>query len=143
LKDVREALMVARNSEGKLVRRPLSPHLQVYRLPLSATLSILHRITGVGLALGTLLMVCWLSAGASGPQAFAAVHGFIGSIIGRLLLFGWTAALFYHLFSGLRHLAWDTGKGFEKEQYAASNWMIIGATGVATILAWIIGYAVR
>ena len=135
--------MVARNSEGKLVRRPLSPHLQVYRLPFSAVLSILHRISGVGLALGTLLLVGWLAAGASGPAGFDAVQGFLGSILGRLLLFGWTVALFFHLFSGIRHLAWDAGKGFEKAQYTASGWLVVVATGVASVLAWIIGYAVR
>lgn len=135
--------MVARSSDGKLVRRPLSPHLQVYRWPLSMALSILHRASGVALAVGTLLLVCWLVSGASGPEAFAAIQDFLASFLGRLLLFGWTVALFFHLFSGIRHLAWDAGKGFEKAQYTASGWAVVIATGVASLLAWIIGYAVR
>ena len=143
MRDVREALMVGRNSDGKLVRRPLSPHLQVYKPQITSVLSIMHRISGVALAGGTLLLVCWLLAGATGPAAFDGVQGFIGSFFGRLLLFGWTVALFFHLFYGLRHLAWDASKGFEKAQYAASGWAVVIATGVATVLAWIIGYAVR
>lgn len=141
--DVREALMVARNSEGKLVRRPLSPHLQVYKPQITTVLSILHRISGVALAAGTLLLVCWLVSGASGPQAFAGIQGFIASFLGRLLLFGWTVALFYHLFSGIRHLAWDAGKGFEKAQYTASGWAVVIATAIASLGTWVIGYAVR
>ncbi len=84
--------------------RPLSPHLQVYRPQLTSVLSILHRITGVALAIGTLLLVWWLIAAAAGPGAYDAAQGFIGSILGRLLLLGWTFALFYHLANGIRHL---------------------------------------
>src|SRR3546814_20791355 len=78
-------------------RRPLSPHLQVYRWQITMTLSILHRLTGIALAVGTLLLTYWLAAAATGPDAFAAAQGFIGSLVGRLLLFGWRHALFYHL----------------------------------------------
>ncbi len=138
VRDVRDALMVGRNSEGKLVRRPLSPHLQVYKPQITTVLSILHRISGVALAAGTLLLVYWLAAGASGPAGFTAVNGFVGSIFGRLLLFGWTVALCFHFFSGLRHLAWDAGKGFEKAQYTASGWAVVIATGVASVLIWAI-----
>lgn len=143
MRDVRDALMVGRNSDGKLVRRPLSPHLQVYKPQITTVLSILHRISGVALAAGTLLLVCWLLAGATGAAAFDGVQAFIGSIFGRLLLFGWTVALFYHFFSGLRHLAWDASKGFEKAEYVASGWAVVIATGVTSVLAWVIGYAVR
>lgn len=135
--------MVGRDSAGKLVRRPLSPHLQVYKRQITTVLSILHRISGVALALGTILLVWWLAAGAAGPDAFAGVQGFVGSFFGQLLLFGWTVALFFHLFSGLRHLTWDAGHGFEKAQYTASGWAVVIATGVASILAWTIGYVVR
>ena len=107
MRDVRDALMVARNSDGKLVRRPLSPHLQVYRWPLSMALSISHRVTGVGLAIGTLLMTWWLVAAAVSDDAFAGVQRFLATPIGILLLLGWSASLFFHFFTGLRHLAWD------------------------------------
>ncbi len=142
MKDVRDALMVARNSDGKLVRRPLSPHVQVYRWPLSMALSILHRMTGVALGVGTLLMTWWLVAAASSDAAFASAEGFIGSPIGLLLLFGWSMALFFHLFSGIRHLVWDAGFGFEPLAYNTSGWAVVIATGVCTVFAWVIGLVV-
>src|SRR5688500_2907199 len=93
--------------------RPLSPHLQIYRWQITMVMSILHRITGVALAVGTLLLIWWLVAAAAGPDAFATAQDFLGSILGRLLLLGWSWALFYHLCNGIRHLAWDAGWGFE------------------------------
>ena len=80
--------------------RPLSPHLQVYRWQLTSVLSILHRVTGVALTVGTILLVWWLVAAANGPDSFEAAQGFLGSPIGLLLLFGWSVALFYHLCNG-------------------------------------------
>ena len=142
MQDVREALMVAHTSEGKLVRRPLSPHLQVYSPQISSVLSIMNRVTGVAVSVGTLLLVWWLAAAASGPAAFARVQGFIGSWFGLFVLFGWTASLFYHFFNGLRHLAWDAGFGFSIEDTHKSGWAAIIATVVATILVWVIGVAV-
>ena len=85
--------------------RPLSPHLQIYRRQLTSITSILHRFTGIGLAVGLLYLVCWLTAAASGLEAFDRLQTFNGSIIGRLLLLGWSIAFFYHLLNGLRHLA--------------------------------------
>ena len=120
--------------------RPLSPHLQVYRPQLTSILSILHRLTGVGLAAGTLLLVYWLAAAASGPDAFATAQGLVGSFIGRLLLFGWTFSLFYHLCNGVRHLAWDAGYGFELEQVYRSGWFVVGASTVLTLGFWVLGY---
>ena len=143
VRDVRDALMVGRSSDGRLVRRPLSPHLQVYTPQITTVLSILHRISGVALAAGTVFLVWWLAAGAAGPIEFGAAQSFAGSFFGQLLLFGWTVALFFHLFSGLRHLAWDAGKGFEKAQYTASGWAVVIATGAASLLTWIIGFVVR
>lgn len=119
--------------------RPLSPHLQVYRPQLTSALSIFHRITGVFLALGTLLLTAWVVAAATGPEAFAAVQGFIGSILGYLLLLGWSAALFYHLANGIRHLFWDAGYGFELANVYRSGYAVLIATGVLTLLAWVIG----
>jgi len=120
--------------------RPLSPHLQVYRLPMLAILSILHRVTGVALAVGTLLLTWWLVAAATGPDAFATAQGFIGSIIGRLMLFGWTLALFYHLCNGIRHLFWDAGQGFEIPSAQRSGLIVVIVAAVLTVVSWIAGY---
>lgn len=121
--------------------RPLSPHLQVYKPQLTSMLSILHRLTGVALAFGTLLLVWWLIAAATGPGAYDAVQSFIGSILGRLLLLGWTFSLFYHLANGLRHLAWDTGRGFELTTAYATGWLVVIAAIVLTLVSWVGGYA--
>lgn len=121
--------------------RPLSPHLQVYKPQLTSMLSILHRLTGVALAFGTLLLVWWLIAAATGPGAYDAVQSFIGSILGRLLLLGWTFSLFYHLANGIRHLAWDTGRGFELATAYATGWLVVIAAIVLTLVSWIGGYA--
>lgn len=123
--------------------RPLSPHLQVYKPQITSVLSILHRITGVGLGLGTLLLAWWLIAAAAGPEAFATAQSFLGSIIGRLLLLGFTVALFYHLTNGIRHLVWDAGYGFELKTVTASGWTVTAATVVLTLIAWVAGYAMR
>lgn len=121
--------------------RPLSPHLQVYKPQLTSMMSIFHRITGVALAVGTLLLVWWLISVASGPSAYEAAQSFIGSIIGRLLLFGWTFALFYHLGNGIRHLVWDTGRGFELSTAYMTGWIVIVAAAVLTLITWIAAYA--
>jgi succinate dehydrogenase / fumarate reductase, cytochrome b subunit len=123
--------------------RPLSPHLQVYRWQLTSVLSILHRASGVALSVGTLLLVYWLIAAAAGPESFATAQGFIGSILGRVLLLGWSWALFYHLCNGIRHLFWDAGRGFELKTVYASGWTVVGASVVLTLVAWIAGYAAR
>ena len=120
--------------------RPLSPHLQVYRPQITSALSIFHRITGVALAVGTLLLTWWLVAAASGPDAFATAQGFIGSIVGRLLLFGWSLALFYHLCNGIRHLFWDAGYGFEIETAQRNGIIVVGAAVALTVICWIAGY---
>ena len=121
--------------------RPLSPHLQVYRPQWTMVLSISHRITGVGLSLGTLLLVYWLAAAAAGPEAFETAQEVIGSWIGRLFLFGWTFALFYHLCNGIRHLVWDAGYGFELETAYRSGLAVLVSSGVLTLLSWILGYS--
>ncbi len=139
MRDVRDALMVARNSDGKLVRRPLSPHLQVHRWPISMALSICHRISGVALGVGTLLLTWWLAAAATSSEGFAHAQAFIGSPFGLLLLFGWSLALIFHFFSGLRHLWMDSGRGFEPGAYDRSGWAVIGATVALTVLVWAIG----
>ncbi len=142
VKDVREALMVGRNSEGKPVRRPLSPHLQVYRWPVSMAMSILHRVTGVALAIGTLMLTWWLIAAASSDPVFDQAQWFLGSPIGLLLLFGWSVALIFHFFSGIRHLVWDAGIGFDAPAYNTSGWAVLIATAIGSVLIWVIGLAV-
>ncbi len=121
--------------------RPLSPHLQVYKLPLPALMSIFHRATGVFLTLGTILLSIWIISLATGADNFDAVRSFIGSLIGQLLLLGWTFSLFYHLFNGIRHLYWDMGKGFEMKSVYTSGYLTIIGAAVLTVLAWIIGYS--
>jgi succinate dehydrogenase / fumarate reductase cytochrome b subunit len=118
--------------------RPLSPHLQIYRPQLTSILSITHRGTGIALAVGTLLLVCWLIAAATGPQAFASLQSFMGSWLGLLLLFGWSASLFYHLANGIRHLFWDAGLGFDLKTAYASGWLVLAATAALTLIAWVI-----
>ena len=121
--------------------RPLSPHLQIYRWQLTSVLSILHRATGVALSVGTILLVWWLVAAAAGPDAYDGVEEFLGSWIGLILLFGWTVALFYHLCNGIRHLVWDTGHALDLESTYLGGWIVLGATGVLTLAAWIAGIA--
>jgi succinate dehydrogenase / fumarate reductase cytochrome b subunit len=121
--------------------RPLSPHLQVYRPQLTSVMSISHRAAGVALAVGTLLLVYWVVAAASGPAAFASAQAFIGSWFGFLILFGWSVALFYHLANGIRHLFWDAGYGFELKTVYASGYAVLVATAALTVLAWVVGLA--
>ncbi len=124
----------------RLVERPLSPHLGIYRPMLTMMMSITHRITGAALFFGTLLMCWWLLAAASGPTAYSKVQGFLDSIIGGLILFGYTWALLHHMLGGIRHLIWDTGRGFgpaEREWLVLAN--LIGSIGL-TILVWVLGY---
>lgn len=122
-----------------MAKRPLSPHLQVYRWQWTMALSILHRATGCALAAGTLLLVYWLAAAAIGPGAFELAQAIIGSILGQLCLFGWTFSLYYHLCNGIRHLAWDAGLGFELDTAFRSGLAVIGASGALTLLSWIVG----
>jgi succinate dehydrogenase / fumarate reductase cytochrome b subunit len=142
VKDVRDALYVARNTDGKLVRRPISPHLQIWRWPISMAISISHRVTGVGLAIGTLLLTWWLVAAATSDTAFENVQWFLGSPIGMLMLFCWTLSLMLHFFSGIRHLAWDSGFGFEPQTYRLTARIVIIGAAVLTLLIWIVGLAV-
>ena len=123
-------------------KRPLSPHLQVYRPQLTSILSITHRLSGVALGVGTLLLVYWLAAAAAGPEAFENAQSFVGSFLGRLLLFGWTVGLFFHLCNGIRHLFWDIGLGFELDEVYRSGWTVVVATVLLSLLIWVVGYSV-
>lgn len=123
--------------------RPLSPHLQVYRPQLTSALSILHRITGIALALGTILLVYWLLAAAAGEARYETARAIVGHWLGRLLLFGWSFALVYHLLNGIRHLFWDAGLGFELKAAYRSGWIVIIGSIALTVLAWVCGYAMK
>ena len=116
--------------------RPLSPHLSIYRWPITMVSSILHRATGIAMAAGFILFVIWLADVAAGPEAYAGFVAAAGSTLGRVLLVGWSWAFFYHLCNGIRHLVWDTGRGFEKAQANASAWFVILASVLLTGLFW-------
>lgn len=118
--------------------RPLSPHLQIYRWYLTMALSIGHRVTGVGLALGLVLLTWWLLALASGPEAFATVQAVADSWIGGLVLFVYTFVVFYHLGNGIRHLVWDFGYGFDIDVAARSGIAVLVFAGVMTLLLWLV-----
>jgi succinate dehydrogenase / fumarate reductase cytochrome b subunit len=121
-------------------QRPLSPHLQIYRPMLTMTMSIVHRITGGALYVGTLLLAWWLISAASGPNAYATFEAFIGSLLGRVILFGYTWALLHHMLGGIRHLIWDTLHGF---QPAEREWLtvasLVGSIAL-TLMVWVVGY---
>jgi len=123
--------------------RPLSPHLTIYRPPITMTMSIIHRITGGALYFGTLLVVWWLVAAATSPGYFDLVSTVYGSWLGRLVLFFYTWALIHHLLGGVRHLVWDTGMGLEKHTASKFAWVTIAASIALTLLVWIVGYLAR
>ena len=116
--------------------RPLSPHLSIYRWPITMATSILHRATGVAMAVGFIVFVAWLFDAASGPETYAVFLGAMDTTIGCVLLVGWSYAFFYHLANGIRHLVWDTGRGFEKGQATTSAWFVIAVSIVLTAVFW-------
>ena len=122
--------------------RPLSPHLQIWRPTLTMAMSIVHRITGMGLYFGMLLVAWWLIAASSGANAYAAVEGFFGSIFGKFILFGYTWALLHHMLGGIRHLFWDLGYGFGKNEREWLARATLFGSITLTILLWAVGLMV-
>ena len=122
----------------RLPNRPISPFMFPlwYRFQITSALSILHRLTGIGLAVGSVLLAWWLISVAAGDELFAATHAFLVSPIGTLLLFLWSAAFFYHLCNGIRHLAWDAGYGFELRTAYRSGYTVLAMTALLTALTW-------
>lgn len=116
--------------------RPLSPHLQIYSWQLTMLLSILHRASGVLLAVGAFALTFWLLAVAGGSEAYAGFMAVVGSIPGQIALFGFSAALIYHLLNGIRHLLWDIGWGFEIPQVYASGYAVVALTLILTAALW-------
>lgn len=123
--------------------RPLSPHLQIYRLPLNAILSITHRLTGLTLALGAVLLVGLLIAAAAGSQAYYTIYPLLSHWLGRLVLLAFTLALYYHLCAGVRHLFWDAGLGYELDTARRTGWAVIAGAVVLTVLTWGLALAVN
>ena len=117
-------------------RRPLSPHLQIYKWQVQMVSSILHRATGIALAVGTLLVVAGLLHLAAGENSFNHFKSIVGSPVGLVLLAGWTWALFYHLCNGIRHLVQDTGAGYDIAQFIRSSWVSVGLSLLLTVLVW-------
>ncbi|HEX6012327.1 MAG TPA: succinate dehydrogenase, cytochrome b556 subunit [Geminicoccaceae bacterium] len=116
--------------------RPLSPYVSIYRWYFTMALSIAHRVTGVGLSVGLLLLAWWLIALAGGPESFATVQAAMDNILGGLVLFGFTLFFFYHTLNGIRHLAWDAGYNLETTAARQSGvWVCIGS-GALTLVTW-------
>jgi succinate dehydrogenase cytochrome b subunit len=120
--------------------RPLSPHLQIYKPMLTMMMSIVHRITGAALYFGFLLLAWWLIAAASGPNAYGAFEAFIGTLLGRLILFGYTWALIHHMLGGVRHLIWDTLRGYEPAERELLTLATLVGSIALTLLLWLVGY---
>ena len=116
--------------------RPLSPHISIYRWPITMVLSILHRITGVALSVGFVVLVAWLFDAASGPEAYGVFMTAMDSVVGKLMLVAWSFAFFYHLSNGARHLMWDIGRGLEKSQVNLSSWLVLVMAVALTAVFW-------
>jgi succinate dehydrogenase / fumarate reductase cytochrome b subunit len=122
------------------IKRPLSPHLQVYRPQMTTMLSILHRATGIALAVGTLMILWWLVAAADSPEAYGRAMEFSRSAFGIVLLAGWSFSVYFHMLNGVRHLVWDTGHLFEIGCATKAGYVIFYGSLVLTILTWVIVY---
>jgi succinate dehydrogenase / fumarate reductase cytochrome b subunit len=129
-------------AEARNVRRPISPHLQIWRWTLPLALSITHRITGAALYFGTGLLVWWLVAAAIGPDEFETAQNVFSSWLGLIVLFGFSWALIQHLLGGVRHLMWDTGYGLDLPTVFRSGWAVAVGAVALTILLWIVGFLV-
>ncbi len=118
--------------------RPLSPHLSIYRWPVTMALSILHRATGVAMSVGLIIFAAWLMQTAAGPAQYAEFSGLMSSLFGKLALIGWSYAFFFHLGNGVRHLVWDAGYGFETQQADASAWFVLVVSILLTVAFWLV-----
>lgn len=125
-------------SSTRQVTRPLSPHVQVYRPQLTSVLSFANRLTGIVLSVAAVVLVIGLVAAASGPEAYARFQAVIGSWPGQVVLFAATYAFFLHLCGGIRHLYWDTARGLELRPVYTSGWIVVVASIVLTVAAWVV-----
>ena len=117
-------------------QRPLAPHLQIYRPQITSVLSILHRLTGIFLASGALVLVVWLSAISEGKLSYETIQGFFHHRLSQTYFFTLGYSFFYHLCNGLRHLAWDAGYGFDLKTVHRSGWLAVGMSIILTLLTW-------
>jgi len=122
----------------KTSSRPISPHLQIYRPQLTSVLSFAHRVTGLTLGLYSIALVMLLVAAAAGPRPFSMVQRLMQSLFGEILLFGGTFCFFLHLCGGIRHLLWDSGRGFELGEIYASGWAVVAVSTALTVAAWLV-----
>ncbi len=125
------------SNSGRSPARPLSPHLSVYRWPVTMAASIMHRLSGIALAVGFAVFAWWLVAASSGEAAYRQFTDLATSLAGRVLLVAWTAAFFYHLANGIRHIVWDLGYGFELPVANGSAWFVFVLTAIATAAFWV------
>ncbi len=123
--------------------RPLSPHLQIYKPQLTSVLSMTHRLTGIALAVSTLALTYWLIAVAAGDQSYQQALGHFSSWYGQIALMGWTLAFYYHLCNGIRHLAWDSGYGFELPTVYRTGWLVVLTSIILTGLTWFLVFILR
>ena len=130
-------------TKPSMKERPLSPHMQVYDLPFTMWTSGMHRISGAALTGGTLLLAIWLICLAGGEHTYDWAQGLLGSLLGRLVMLGFTWALIYHLLNGIRHLVWDIGIGFELKVAQRSGALVAVLSVVLTLVVWYFGYSVR
>ena len=126
----------AKTMRAREIRRPLSPHLQIYRPLINMVMSIVHRITGAALYVGSVLLACWLVAAALGPDEYNYVNGLFGTLLGKIVLFGYTWALLHHMLGGIRHFIWDTGKGLDIPTVNFLSWASIVLSVVLTLALW-------
>lgn len=125
-----------------MVSRPRfrSPDIQIYKPQLTSVLSIMHRLTGVMLSIGGVVLVVWMATVAIGGNTYSVMHLFLTSWIGVVLLFGWTFALFFHLCNGIRHLAWDLDFGFELRSIYLSGWAVVMVSTALTLITWLFAW---
>jgi len=120
----------------------MSPHLQVWRWHITMATSILHRVTGCGLYLGGLIAAAWAISLAAGPESYAGFKALLGSPLGKVVMFGMTVSVFYHLGNGVRHLVWDFGHGLDIKSANSSAWTVFGFTIAATLATWAIAFQI-
>ena len=130
---MRESLEESRNNN-----RPLSPHLDIYQYQITWTVSIMHRITGVAMTLGLILIVAWLVAAAFSPELFSLIDGVLRSWIGMIVIFGSLWAFWFHFLNGIRHLFWDLGYGFNLSTVWRSGWVVVLGSIILTIFSFLI-----
>jgi len=128
---------------SRVIERPLSPHLGIYRITITMLMSIVHRVTGGALYFGTLLLAAWLVSVAMGERAYSNVNALLGHPLGKLVLLGYTWAVVHHMLGGIRHLLWDTGRGLQPATADVLGWLTILGSLALTVALWVVGISLR